>query len=117
MNEYTYPLPLTGLELLLLRQRLSDGPGLAAVNSELDAKLYAAQVILQTREQQPELYAGLPTDQCPCGRMDKPAALWLCRCCYLEKEIHYAVTELERGGDRPAAGMRRLHKLEDSRGR
>lgn len=58
----------------------------------------------------------LATDPCPCGRMDKPAGLWLCRCCYLEKEIHYAISELERRGDWPAAGMRRLRKLEDSRG-
>jgi len=51
------------------------------------------------------------TEPCPCGRMNKPAALWLCRICYLEKEIMYALSELERGGDWPEAGMRRLRKL------
>lgn len=25
--------------------------------------------------------------------------LWLCRCCYLEKEIRYSISELERGLD------------------
>jgi len=37
------PVLLTAAELLLLRQRLSDGPGTPAVNSALDAKLYRAQ--------------------------------------------------------------------------
>ena len=37
------PVRLTADELLLLRQRLSDGPGTPAVNSALDAKLYQAQ--------------------------------------------------------------------------
>jgi hypothetical protein len=56
-------------------------------------------------------------DMCPCGRMMKPAALWLCRCCYLEKEIGYAISELERGGEAwegrtwDSAGMGRLRKL------
>jgi hypothetical protein len=31
--------------------------------------------------------------------MDKPAMLWLCRCCYLEKEIRYALTDIGRGLD------------------
>lgn len=48
---------------------------------------------------------------CPCGRMGKPVMLWLCRCCYLEKEIRHAISELERGGDWPRAGMARLKKL------
>jgi len=34
---------LTADELLLLRQRLSDGPGTPAVDSALDAKLYDGQ--------------------------------------------------------------------------
>jgi hypothetical protein len=56
-------------------------------------------------------------DMCPCGRMFKPAALWLCRACYLEKEIRYAISELERGGDAwqgrtwHDAGLERLKKL------
>lgn len=37
--------------------------------------------------------------------------LWLCRICYLEKEIGYALSELHRGGDWPSAGIRRLEKL------
>jgi len=51
------------------------------------------------------------TEPCPCGRMNKSPALWLCRCCYLEKEIRYALSELERGGDWPDAGLQRLRKL------
>ena len=54
------------------------------------------------------------TEPCPCGRMDKSPALWLCRLCYLEKEIRYAVRELKRGGegyDWHAAGLARLGKL------
>lgn len=57
------------------------------------------------------------TELCPCGRMDKPKMLWLCRCCYLEKEIRYALSELERPGDAwrgqswRAAGLARLEKL------
>ncbi len=46
--------------------------------------------------------------------MDKSPALWLCRLCYLEKEIRYAVRELKRGGegyDWHAAGLARLGKL------
>lgn len=39
---------LTAEELLLLRQRLSEGPGTPAVNSTLDAKLYEAQRKLET---------------------------------------------------------------------
>jgi hypothetical protein len=31
--------------------------------------------------------------------MEKSAMLWLCRCCYLEKEIRYSISELERGLD------------------
>ena len=46
-------------------------------------------------------------EPCPCGRMDKPAMLWLCRCCFLEKEIRYAVSEMERGLD-PAWRLARL---------
>lgn len=48
---------------------------------------------------------------CPCGRMGKPMAIWLCRLCYLEKEIGYALSELERGGGWPEVGLRRLRKL------
>lgn len=55
-------------------------------------------------------------DKCPCGRMLKPAMLWLCRCCYLEKEIGYAISELERGGAAGAGGMGRLRKLVEWRG-
>jgi hypothetical protein len=43
--------------------------------------------------------------------MDKYAMTWLCRCCYLEKEIGYALSELGRGGEWPATGLRRLEKL------
>lgn len=55
-------------------------------------------------------------EPCPCGRPElgqheKYAAQWLCRAGYLEKEIGYALSELERGGDWPAAGLRRLEKL------
>jgi len=50
-------------------------------------------------------------EPCPCGRMDKYAMTWLCRCCYLEKEIGYALSELGRGGEWPATGLRRLEKL------
>lgn len=39
--------PLTAAELLLLRQRLSDGAGTPAVDPALDAKLYAAQRALE----------------------------------------------------------------------
>jgi hypothetical protein len=39
----TTPVQLTAAELLLLRQRLSDGPGTPAVDSVLDEKLYQAQ--------------------------------------------------------------------------
>lgn len=39
----TVSVELTAPELLLLRQRLSDGPGTPAVDSALDAKLYQAQ--------------------------------------------------------------------------
>lgn len=46
----TYAVSLTLDQLLLLRQRLSDGPGTLAVDSELDALLYAAQTVLRTRE-------------------------------------------------------------------
>ena len=38
---------LTAAELLLLRQRLSDGPGTPAADAGLDAKLYAAQRALE----------------------------------------------------------------------
>ena len=41
---------LTADEILLLRQRLSDGPGTPAVHSALDARLYQAQLELKTRE-------------------------------------------------------------------
>lgn len=57
------------------------------------------------------------TDECPCGRMNKSAWTWLCRICYLEKEVRYALSELERGGEaRPGyswhdAGLRRLGEL------
>jgi len=38
------------------------------------------------------------TDTCACGRMDKPIEMWLCRACFLEKEIRYALSELDRPG-------------------
>jgi hypothetical protein len=47
MSELEVHVPLTAAELLLLRQRLSDGPGTPAVNSALDEKLYNAQVRLR----------------------------------------------------------------------
>ena len=56
-------------------------------------------------------------EPCPCGRMNRYKALWLCRCCYLEKEIRYALSELERGGEAwpgytwAQFGMSRLDKL------
>jgi hypothetical protein len=59
-------------------------------------------------------------DRCPCNRMDKPAALWLCRCCYLEKEIGYALSELMRDGDAwpgqtwAQFGLSRLKRLTES---
>jgi len=43
---------LTADELLLLRQRLSDGPGTPAVDSVLDEKLYLAQQELRGKRQQ-----------------------------------------------------------------
>lgn len=43
--------------------------------------------------------------------MDKSAWTWLCRCCYLEKEIGYALSELERGGDWPRHARERLEGL------
>ena len=46
---------LTEAELLLLRQRLSPGPGLPAVDSVLDAKLYAAQMALKDPESDEDL--------------------------------------------------------------
>ena len=97
---------LTAGELLLLRQRLSDGPGIPAADSVLDAKLCRAQKQLPPWGMEP----------CPCGRPDlgsheKPTASWLCRAAYLEKEIGYALSELGRGGEWPAAGMQRLEKL------
>jgi hypothetical protein len=47
----TYAVPLTFDQLTLLRQRLSSaGPGSPAVDSELDAMLYSAQVIVRTQE-------------------------------------------------------------------
>ena len=39
----TTPVPLTAAELLLLRGRLTSGPGTPAVDSALDAKLFDAQ--------------------------------------------------------------------------
>jgi hypothetical protein len=53
----------------------------------------------------------LAVEPCPCGRMDKPVALWCCRCCYLEKEIGYALSELGRAGEWPQSGLARLRKL------
>jgi hypothetical protein len=55
-------------------------------------------------------------EPCPCGRPElgrheKYQALWICRAGYLEKEIGYALSELERGGGWPAAGKRRLERL------
>jgi hypothetical protein len=49
--------------------------------------------------------------------MEIPRFSWLCRLCYLQKEIGYALSELERGGDAwPGlswhdAGIQRLEKL------
>lgn len=61
-------------------------------------------------------------EQCPCGRADlgqheKSQAMWLCRAAYMEKEIRYALSELERPGDAwpgqswYAYGLARLEKL------
>ena len=46
---------LTEAELLLLRQRLSPEAGLPAVDSVLDAKLYAAQMALKDPESDEDL--------------------------------------------------------------
>ncbi len=49
--------------------------------------------------------------------MSKSAWTWLCRICYLEKEIGYALSEMERDGEAWAAhswhdaGLQRLRKL------
>lgn len=111
MTDLAWEMPvfLTAAQLLLLRQRLSDGPGTPALDSALDALLYQAQVKL---EQVPPM----EMDRCPCerpelGRHEKHRAAWLCRVAYLEKEIGYAISELERGGEWPAAGMQRLERL------
>ena len=61
-------------------------------------------------------------EQCPCGRPDlgqheKHQATWLCRAAYMEKEIRYALSELDRPGDAwrgqswRALGLARLEKL------
>jgi hypothetical protein len=61
-------------------------------------------------------------EPCPCGRPElgrheKPAISWLCRAGYLEKEIGYTISELERPGEawpgQPwhASGLARLEKL------
>lgn len=56
-------------------------------------------------------------EMCACGRMEIPRWSWLCRLCYLQKEIGYALSELERRGEAwPGhswhdAGMERLEKL------
>jgi hypothetical protein len=56
-------------------------------------------------------------EQCACGRMEIPRFSWLCRLCYLQKEIGYALSELERDGEAwPGrswhdAGLARLEKL------
>lgn len=61
--------------------------------------------------------AVLQEELCPCGRMMKLAATWLCTLCYVQKEIGYALSELERGGEAwPGhtwhdAGLERLQKL------
>lgn len=66
--------------------------------------------------------APIAMEPCPCGRPqlgvhEKPVYLWLCRYGYLEKEIGYAISELERapdevnGHDWAACGMRRLRGL------
>jgi hypothetical protein len=51
------------------------------------------------------------TEPCLCGRMDKLVVALMCRCCYLEKEIRYAISELERDQDWPAHGLARLKGL------
>jgi len=57
------------------------------------------------------------TEKCPCGRMGKSPWTWLCRICHLEKEIGYALSELERDGEAWAGrswhefGVERLRKL------
>jgi hypothetical protein len=62
----------------------------------------------------------IPEVMCPCGRTMMPWSTWLCRICYLEKEIGYALSELERGGNAPGydppktwheLGLSRLRKL------
>lgn len=110
MTDLAWEMPvfLTAAQLLLLRQRLSDGPGTPALDSALDALLYQAQVKL---EQVPPM----EMDRCPCerpelGRHEKHRAAWLCRAAYLEKEIGYALSELERPGAYPA-GIQRLERL------
>lgn len=55
---------------------------------------------------------------CPCGRMNRNLS-WMCSLCYLQKEIGYALSEIERGGDAweglswHDAGIQRLQKLLD----
>ena len=59
----------------------------------------------------------LPGELCPCGRMNMHPARWLCALCYIQKEIGYALSELERDGDAweghswREAGLARLEKL------
>jgi hypothetical protein len=59
----------------------------------------------------------LDMEPCACGRMDRPCALWRCRCCYMEMEIQHALSELERGGEAwpgmtwAQFGFNRLEKL------
>jgi hypothetical protein len=112
-SSWEMPVFQTAAQLLLLRQRLSvdhgAGIGSSAIDPALDALLYQAQVKLGQA-------VPLEMDRCPCerpelGRHEKPRAAWLCRAAYLEKEIGYAISELGRGGEWPAAGMQRLEKL------
>ncbi len=57
---------------------------------------------------------------CPCGRLELVNFQWMCTICYLQKEIGYALSELERDGDAWAgrtwheSGLRRLRKLRDA---
>jgi hypothetical protein len=68
------------------------------------------------------IFGPLAMEPCPCGRPElgrheKYTASWLCRAAYLEKEIGYARSELERDGEAwpglswHAYGLMRLEKL------
>jgi hypothetical protein len=49
---------------------------------------------------------------CPCGRMEMSSLTWLCRLCYMEKELNYAIGELERGTEMwREAALSRLRKI------